>query len=381
MTGRRGVGLSAPGLHTAAGSGTGAVWEALAYGKSTRTPGEFLGGPWPDIGEAFFADDPDAVTLGLHRRVLRTTEKQSRMALRGAGLSLRGQGDVGGDRAGLYLGLPTVDEELLPARSVPKLAHAASSPAQIAEVFGRDISPFRGLSHLNSTVAAHVSATFGLTGAMAAYSPFSDAGLHALIDGVLSIVEGENDTALIGATSPKIHPLLLAQYESFGWRGEAPGEGSAFLLARGAAAESDPVLAGYGRTFATGAGDRSAALSTAIKKALAMAGIEPGGIGWVLPDVTWTDATARAQTDALTEVFGADAAASALSAYDATGVLGPAQPLTHVLLALHGMETGMRLVSRGGAVGAEPLRHPTAIIVACGVRGQMVAVVLRGVES
>ncbi|MGG2465986.1 beta-ketoacyl synthase N-terminal-like domain-containing protein [Streptomyces sp. RGM 3693] len=395
------VRLSAPGLYTAAGTDPGVLWETLVAGKDTRRPTEALAGPWPDFDTAFLVDDPDAATLGVHRRVLRTSEKQARMALYGARLALAGpaeRGPVGGPGWGLYLGLPTVDEELLRFGALDRLHKAAGSPGEVAALYGREVPPFSGLSHLNSTAAAHISAVFGLTGAMAAYSPFSEAGLTALIDGALSVAEGENEAALVGAVSPKVHPLLFAQYEELGWNGAVPGEGAAFLLAEradggpggaagsgGSAAGSGTPgarLAGYGRAFGAGAEDRTEAIAEAVHAALETAGTDAGGIGWVLPDAAWTTDGARAQSAALDRVFAGTADRPAqFTSERATGVLGPAHPLAHTLLALHGLASGRRLAADGDAVREEALPAPRALVLACGARGQVCAVVLEGAEK
>ncbi|WP_275463527.1 beta-ketoacyl synthase N-terminal-like domain-containing protein [Streptomyces noursei] len=390
----RDVRLTAPGLYTAAGTDPGDLWETLVAGKDTRRPTEALAGPWPEFDTAFLVDDPDAATLGVHRRVLRTSEKQARMALYGARLALAGateRGAVGGPGWGLYLGLPTVDEELLRFGALDRLHKVAGSPGDVAALYGREVPPFSGLSHLNSTAAAHISAVFALTGAMAAYSPFSDAGLTALIDGALSVAEGENEAALVGAVSPKVHPLLFAQYEELGWNGAVPGEGAAFLLAEpadgatGSAAGSGAPgarLAGYGRAFGAGAQDRSEAIAEAVHAALETAGTDADGIGWVLPDAAWTVDGARAQSAALDRVFaGAAPRPAYVTSERATGVLGPAHPLAHALLALHGLASGRRLVADGDAVREEALPAPRALVLACGARGQVCAVVLEGAEK
>ncbi|MGW1373980.1 beta-ketoacyl synthase N-terminal-like domain-containing protein [Streptomyces sp. NPDC002446] len=387
MTNLDAVRLTAPGLYTAAGADPAALWEALAAGRDTGRPGGIPAGPWPGAHTVFPVDDPDAAALGVHRRVLRTSEKQARMALYGARLSLGGQpAPVGGERWGLYLGLPTVDEELLRFEALDGLRRAAGSPGAVAALYAREVPPFSGLSHLNSTAAAHISAAFGLTGAMAAYSPFSDAGLQALIDGVLSVAEDENEAAVIGAVSPKVHPLLFLQYEELGWTGAAPGEGAAFLLAARARGGPDRApaarLAGYGRAFGAAGADRTEAIAGAVRAALAMAGTDADGIGWVLPDAVWTADGAQAQRAALDRVFAAAGhRPAAFCSAPATGVLGPAHPLAHVLLALHGLAGGRRLVADGGAVREEALPVPRALALACGARGQVCAVVLEGVGA
>ncbi|GHF69078.1 putative beta-ketoacyl synthase [Streptomyces mashuensis] len=378
--------LTAPGVCTAAGTDPAALWEALLAGKDTSGPSGIPEGP--ATGTAFLVDDPDAAALGVHRRVLRTSEKQARLALYGARLSLAGpaaHGPVGGPGWGLYLGLPTVDEELLRFGALDRLRRVAGSPGEVAALYAREVPPFSGLSHLNSTAAAHVSAVFGLSGAMAAYSPYSDAGLQALIDGVLSVAEGENEAALVGAVSPKVHPLLFVQYEELGWNGVVPGEGAAFLLARrhgtGPAGDAPAVrLAGYGRAFGADGDDRAGAIADAVRAALEMAGTDPGGIGWILPDTVWTDSGARAQDAALDRVFGGAAhRPPAFTGERATGVLGPAHPLAHTVLALHGLAGNRRLVADGDAVREEELPVPRVLVLACGVRGQVCSVVLEGV--
>ncbi|WP_030416629.1 beta-ketoacyl synthase N-terminal-like domain-containing protein [Streptomyces sp. NRRL S-1448] len=392
MTNLDAVRLTAPGLYTAAGADPASLWEALVAGKDTGRPYELLADAWPGAGTAFLVDDPDAATLGVHRRVLRTSEKQARMALYGARLALTGPsvtGPVGGEGWGLYLGLPTVDEQLLRFSALDGLRRAADdSPGAVAALYGREVPPFSGLSHLNSTAAAHISAAFGLTGAMAAYSPFSDAGLTALIDGVLSVAEGENEAAVIGAVSPKVHPLLFPQYEELGWTGAAPGEGAAFLVARRAedvavAADGPAVrLAGYGRGFGADGADRAEALTEAVRAALAMAGTDAAGIGWVLPDAGWTAAGEQAQRAALGQVFGPAGGWPAVAGAErATGVLGPAHPLAHGVLALHGLATGRLLADDGETVREEPLPVSRVLVLACGARGQVCAVVLEGAGS
>ncbi|NJP53878.1 beta-ketoacyl synthase [Streptomyces sp. SBST2-5] len=396
MTHLHTVRLSAPAVYTATGTDPAALWEALVAGKDTSSPCEHLAGPWPPLDNVFLVDDPDAATLGVHRRVLRTSEKQARMALYGARLALAGpaaDGPVGGPDWGLYLGLPTVDEELLRLDALQRLHKIAGQPGEVAALYGREVPPFSGLSHLNSTAAAHISAAFGLMGAMAAYSPFSDAGLQALIDGVLSVAEGENEAAVIGAVSPKVHPLLFAQYENLGWNGAAPGEGSAFLLARRTrAGDTGPGVrvAGYGRAFGAGedtggaAGDdaRADAIAEAVQAALEMAGTDADGIGWVLPDAVWTTSAERAQNAALDRVFAHAARPPAVcTSVRVTGVLGPAHPLAHTVLALTGLATGRRLVTEDGTVREERLPAPRALALACGVRGQACAVVLEGVGT
>ncbi|MGL6234458.1 MAG: beta-ketoacyl synthase N-terminal-like domain-containing protein [Segniliparus sp.] len=372
------VGLSSPGLYTAAGVGVENLWEALLAGKRDSTPNEFRLGAWSDLVETFTVPDPDAETLAMHRKALRTTEKQARLAIYGAQLALRELADVGGPQWGLYLGLPGVDKEWLQLANAPQLQAVAQEPAQVAALYLRETSPFNVLMRLNSTAAAHISILFGLTGSTAIHSPFSDAGLEALIDGALAVAESDCAAALIGAASPSLSPQLALQYEELGWNGAVPGEASAFLVAgRG----EEVVLSGYSRGFASGAA-RSQAVADVLSDALRMAQIPAEDVGWVLADSTWTDEAAHAQREAIAEVLGDSA--PVFSAERAIGVAGPAQPLVHALLAWHGLSHGLRLVPADDEDSAAPPREEAlpggkaAVVLGLGVRGQACAVVLTG---
>lgn len=81
MNQRLAVGLCNPGLYSATGLGVETVWEALRVGKKNTVPNEFMFGSWSELPEVFAVPDPDASTLGIHRKALRTTVKQTRLAM------------------------------------------------------------------------------------------------------------------------------------------------------------------------------------------------------------------------------------------------------------------------------------------------------------
>lgn len=58
--------------------------------KKNTVPNEFMFGSWSELPEVFAVPDPDASTLGIHRKALRTTVKQTRLAMYGAQLALKG---------------------------------------------------------------------------------------------------------------------------------------------------------------------------------------------------------------------------------------------------------------------------------------------------
>ncbi|MBF9328094.1 beta-ketoacyl synthase N-terminal-like domain-containing protein [Mycobacteroides chelonae] len=378
MNQRLAVGLCNPGLYSATGLGVEAVWEALRIGKKSTVPNEFMFGPWSEIPEVFAVPDPDASTLGIHRKALRTTVKQTRLAMYGAQLSLKGISDVGRPEWGAYLGLPMVLSPLLPQCDTPDLGEVAQDPEKIAELYLRDIPPFFALTDSNNTVAGHIAILFGLTGPTSVYSPFSDAGMQALIEGALAVAEGDCETALVGAVSPSISPWLALQYDDLEWNGAIPGEAAAFFSV---GQSSDVVLTGYSRGFATSQ-NRPEVLAETLRNALRMAELSVEDVGWILADSPWTDEVAHAQHAAISGVFNDQA--PVFSAEQAIGVTGPAQPLVHVLLARHGLLRGLRLLPANGngddAVAEESLSNNQAVVVlSCGVQGQVCAVVVEKV--
>ncbi|OAT69529.1 beta-ketoacyl synthase [Mycobacteroides immunogenum] len=378
MNQRLAVGLCNPGLYSATGLGVETVWEALRVGKKSTVPNEFMFGSWSELPEVFAVADPDASTLGIHRKALRTTVKQTRLAMYGAQLALKGISDVGRPEWGAYLGLPMVLSPLLPQIDTPDLGEVAQDPEKIAELYLRDIPPFFALTDSNNTVAGHIAILFGLTGPTSVYSPFSDAGMQALIEGALAVAEGDCESALVGAVSPSISPWLALQYDDLDWNGAIPGEAAAFFSV---GQSSDVVLTGYSRGFATSQ-TRSEVLADTLRNALRVAEISVEDVGWILADSPWTDEVAHAQHAAISSVFNDQA--PVFSAEQAIGVTGPAQPLVHVLLARHGLLRGLRLLPVNGngddAVAEESLSNNQAVVVlSCGVQGQVCAVVVEKV--
>lgn len=76
---------------------------STASRKKNTVPNEFMFGSWSELPEVFAVPDPDASTLGIHRKALRTTVKQTRLAMYGAQLALKGISDVGRPEWGAYL--------------------------------------------------------------------------------------------------------------------------------------------------------------------------------------------------------------------------------------------------------------------------------------
>jgi 3-oxoacyl-[acyl-carrier-protein] synthase II len=324
--------------------------------------------------------EPSRQSLQVDRKAQRTMEKQAHLALYGSHLTLRhGRPPEATTNCGLYLGLPMVDEELLPWDVIEPL-RTRPAPAELAEIVITRMLPFSGLSKLNSSICAHIATSHGLTGSLAAFSPFADAGLQALIEGALSVQEGENQCALIGAISPKVNAELLVQYERIAGACPMPGEGVAFMQARRAkpAASAGAIeFAGYGRSFAITEARRVEAYVAAVTRALQMASVAPCDVDWVLEDAAWIPANVRAQERGLEQVFARPyAEIPRFNCAAATGILGPAHPLMHAVLAMHGLMSQRRITRGPSCWQEQPHTMRNALVTAGGPQGQFAAVVL-----
>lgn len=374
MSGVRTVKLHLPQLHCAMGDDWENVWAALG---SPAVPGP---APWPDelaAASAHVAREPELAPYGVDRKLVRTMEKQARMALVGAGRLLEAwRPDHLADRpeTGLFMGLPTIDEPL-PSLAVLESWHAAGGRDDWNTTLMRETQPFSGLSLLNSSACAHIAATFGLNGPMAAYSPFADAGLSAVIDGVHAVAEAECSHAVIGAVSTKLDPLLPLQHAH--WEGRAgglrmPGEASAFFLASADAARNDPVLLGYARGCHPLRDDHGDMLVDLIAQTLEMGRCARTDVGWVLSNQPWQ----AAHKESLHRALFAFAPLH-LPIEARFGYVGPAAATLAVGLVLEGMRRQRRWLTHGARWEALPMDASCALLVMYSPMGQ-IAVALIG---
>ena len=364
--------------YCAAGDNIEAIWQRMAAGQlnlSDLPCPAFDSWPHPQV---FLVEEPSAAWLKIDRKLLRTMEKQAKLAMYGATLALRDSSALAKEdksRIGLYLGLPTVDEPV-PPWPLMQTMHESGDLHFDSEVMHREIPAFFGLSTLNSNACAHISGTYGMTGSMGVYSPFADAGLQAAIEAALSIINGENEMALVGGVSPKINPLLLLQYEHFGWINDAariPGEGAAFVILNSTSNAACRVfLGGYARGFVDSAAEAETVQTAVLQAALAMARISANEVDWIFPC-----ALCATECGALQTLTGS-ADLPLCSSADICGSLGPAGPVLNLLLAVHGMQHQKRLrFNQSGTALTEErgaLKH--ALVTATGPEGQYVAVIL-----
>lgn len=336
------------GLVSAAATGVDSLWSALISDTLPATPlpcPAYDTWPWPEV---YCAPEPGAAELGVDRKILRTMEKQAKLILHAACLTVDASPSlqnkqINPARRGLYLALPTVDEAVPPWSLLETLQQESASPAQPPELDSavfllREIPAFFGLSTLNSNACAHISARFGFMGAMAAYSPFADASFQALIDAVESIRNGENLQALVGAVSPKINPQLLVQYSHWGWDklpARIPAEAAAFAVVG-----SQPQLAslsGYARGFVVDPADAAEQRATLLQQALSQAGISLDELDWFIAGEDGSSERAALQ------LAGVSAKVPFLFSEAFLGYTGAAAPLVNINLALSGLLKESRL--------------------------------------
>ncbi len=377
--------LKYSGLQCAHGASWPELWQILQQPVEPFIC-ELAGAGYPAPGYAFTVEEPSVMSLGVDRKLARTMEKQAKLALLGARATLtQHQQQTNHQHSGLYLALPTVNEDV-PTWAALEEIQQAGDKANLGEIFLRETPPFSGLSQLNSSACAHISATFGLMGAMSAFSPNADAGLQALIEGILSVAEGENEQALIGGVSPKLNHLLPLHYAAQGWIPPSglspeedswfPGEGCSFLLA--CPEDEGVTMVGYGRSFACD--EDASGWYPAIHQALAMSGLDASSIGWIFPACPWNTRQRQAQQEALSQIFACPQEHLPLANSAAqVGFLGAAHPLFDAGLAIYGLSHGqcLRWSDSLTAHKTEPLSSPAALILAMGPYGQRLAVILQ----
>lgn len=379
----RPVRVEAAGIYAADGT---ALEDLLAGRRAAPSPLPFASG-WLPRAEAFAAAEPDLRSSVYDRKALRTMDKQARLALAAAitcGAGLEPFADPA--RVGLFMGMPTVEEPVPSWEALAELGPDPADRAAMLQTFLTSTPPMTGLILLNSTACSHVASQFGVTGPTGVFSPWADAGLQALVEAAWSIVEGDNNRALVGGAAPTLNPFLYLHYEAQGLLGQGealppPGEGAAFVALRGGEPEAGAaVLSGYARLFEPDPAQAAAARARCIEAALESAAVTAAEVGWVLFDPHCGRAGVAAELSALQAVFGGLPPLGAW--HEAVGHLGPAQPVLNVAAAAEALGGAGRVVCDGAGrcLGREtaPLRH--VLINASGFEGQFACLVMSRYE-
>ena len=197
----------------------------------------------------------------------------------------------------------------------------------------RKLSPFTVPAFLANLAAGNVSIRYGFKGPLGTPVTACAAGVQAIGDGMRLIRSGEARVALVGGTEACVDPLSLAGFhalKALSTEADAPhtasrpfdaqrsgfvmGEGAGLLvietlehaLARGATPLA--ILSGYGTSsdahHITSGPEDGAGAAAAMRRALAMANLQPADIQYVNAHATSTPVGDRAEVASLRAVFG-----------------------------------------------------------------------------
>ena len=219
----------------------------------------------------------------------------------------------------------------------------------------RRLSPFTVPGFLPNLATGQISIRYGFTGPSGAPTTACAASAQSIGDAVRMIRAGEADIAVCGGAEACVDPVAIGGFsaaKALSTRNDDPTAASrpfdqgndGFVLSEGAAAlvietESHAaargaqvlaVISGYGTStdayHVTAGHPDGAQAQVSMRRALAMAGLAPGAIGYVNAHSTSTPVGDAAELAALGAVFGAASGQVALSATkSATGhMLGAA---------------------------------------------------------
>lgn len=212
----------------------------------------------------------------------------------------------------------------------PTITHAQKT---LDERGYRKLSPFTVPAFLANLAAGNVSIRYGFKGPLGTPVTACAAGVQAIGDGMRLIRSGEAKVALVGGTEACVDPLSLAGFHALKAlsteantpqtasrpfdakrNGFVMGEGAGLLvietlehaLARGATPLA--VLSGYGTSsdahHITSGPEDGAGAAAAMRRALAMANLQPTDIHYVNAHATSTPVGDRAEVASLRAVFG-----------------------------------------------------------------------------
>jgi hypothetical protein len=234
----------------------------------------------------------------VHPRIGRTMDPQARHLL-GVARRMAGEvpGGLDGPVTGLYLAMPTVDQEYPSLEGLADQPPGGFSPQRWADA----CHPLLGLTLLNSTAAAHVAADLQVTGSMGVFASGEMAGIDAIAGAATELGRGRDlgdRMALVGGVAQTVNACLVIQHEAQGRtaQAEVPGEGAAMVALTRAPPADRPRLRLLGWTRSViEREERHHGRHRLVRAALAAVGIG-GNVsirhlqdGPVVPEATTTD--------------------------------------------------------------------------------------------
>ncbi|KKB10516.1 3-oxoacyl-ACP synthase [Devosia geojensis] len=198
----------------------------------------------------------------------------------------------------------------------------------------RRLSPFTVPAFLANLAAGWISIRYGFRGPIGTPVTACAASAQAIGDGMRMILTGEAEVAVVGGAEGSVDPVSIAGFSaaralntSFNDEPERASrpfdmQRAGFVLAEGAAvlvieklsharargATPLAVLAGYGTSadayHLTAGEPTGAGAQSAMRKAIAMAGVTPDDIGYVNAHATSTEVGDAAEIAGISAVFG-----------------------------------------------------------------------------
>lgn len=333
------------GAISSVGNDVGALWEALALGRSGVAPiSSFPVGSFrPDYAAEARSFVP--ATLGLAARKLKLMGRHAQLALAATSEANDAARLIGTaeapppERVGIVLGtgMLAADVDEL-GRALAATARARADGGFDLVTFGRhgvaQLFPLWLLRHIPNMTSAHASIAFDLRGPTNTIMNGCTSALHALGEARRLIVRDAATALFAGGTDARISPLALLRYRDLGWlatRDDLPptavsapfdahatgfvcGEGAAVLVleemeaarARGARLRAEVV----GYAAANEAGDplqpseSGEALARAIASCLKQSALAPDEIDVVFAPANSLPRLDRAVARALEQIFG-----------------------------------------------------------------------------
>lgn len=317
----RRVVITGQGAVTPLGADAAATWQALAAGRCAIAPLQSVPREGLRAGNAAEVRDFDPLRhfdekrLALLDRVSQFALVAAREAVAQAGLEFRTSGM--GARAGCIIGTGAGGE----------LTHDAASRRLYAEGNPR-LHPLTIVRAMYNAPASQISMEFGLTGPAFAVSSACASSNHALAQALGAIRSGQADIMLSGGTEACLSQGTLRAWEAMRVlsddtcrpfckqrRGLVLGEGAAVFVLEEyahARARGAPILAEFaGAGMSSDAGDivfpKVEGAASAMRNALADAGLAAQDIGYINAHGTGTPANDPTETQAIHAVFGAHA--------------------------------------------------------------------------
>ena len=370
------VAITGAALVSSLGQTSSETWNALLSGNHGIQPiKEFDARGFP-CRVAAQIQGLDPFSLGIHPREARIMDKHACMLLKCTRDAIKQSNldktSIHGEDIGFFAGMGMVDykvEDLIP--SVLKSLDPGKNLDFDAFYSGgyREIYPLWPLSMLNNITFCQVAISLNLRGENAVFSPHSDSGMQAIIEGMNAVRDKKSKAALAGGMSEKVSPSSIARAHLSGIlstpdgdneiscrpfaanrNGTILGEGCGVLVlelcwsANKREAPSYANIIGYGFAFDVEEEfpcPSAKAISEAMKKSIDMAEIKPSDIDVIIAHGDGTYIGDKNEIDAIHRIFS--------DCIDKVNVFSSKGALGHLLAGSSAVDTvlGISMLKNG----------------------------------